>query len=323
MAYACVLGHEWGPSEQRGVFKTTDGGKNWQKVLYRDTQTGCSDIDVNPSNSNEIYAGMYTYLRQAWHLESGGRETALYKSMDGGATWKKLTNGIPAILDRIGVAVADSNPDVVYMISETPNYEGELWRSDDAGASLHSVQNDAAFWPSRVVRIGAVHADEGVLSIQVGVRIVEVVVQATVVQPLVAPNREAGDHLPAIDHALRARELHAVIGVFEAIGVRDDTVRQAQDLEKQGRWFEACCLYDELLSKDRNHAELREAYRRSLRHFRQERRLQDQPLQSVLSKMVGCKDTEHIEPIAKAAHRRRGRGQTPHLEVSRSVAEPV
>jgi photosystem II stability/assembly factor-like uncharacterized protein len=142
VVYTCVLGHEWGPSEQRGVFKSVDGGKNWQKILYRDTLTGCSDIDVNPTNSSEIYAGMYTFLRQAWHLRSGGGETALYKSTDGGATWKKLTNGIPQMLDRIGVAVARSSPDIVYMISETPNYEGEIWRSDDAGASWRVVNKD-------------------------------------------------------------------------------------------------------------------------------------------------------------------------------------
>ena len=142
VVYACAMGHEWGPNEQRGVFKSTDGGKNWQRVLFKDTQTGCSDIDVNPKNSNEIYAGMYTYLRQAWHLRSGGGETALYKSMDGGATWTKMTNGIPAMLDRIGVAVSRSNPDIVYMISETLNYQGELWRSDDAGESWRVVNTN-------------------------------------------------------------------------------------------------------------------------------------------------------------------------------------
>ena len=142
IVYACAMGHEWGPNEQRGVFKSTDGGRNWQKVLFKDTLTGCSDIDVNPANSNEIYAGMYTYLRQAWHLRSGGGETALYKSTDGGATWKKLTSGIPAMLDRIGVAVARSSPSIVYMISETPNYDGELWRSDDAGATWRVVNRD-------------------------------------------------------------------------------------------------------------------------------------------------------------------------------------
>jgi len=142
IAYACAMGHEWGPNEQRGVFKTTDGGKSWQKVLYKDMQTGCSDIDINPTNSNEIYAGMYTYLRQAWHLRSGGGETALYKSMDGGATWSKLTSGIPKMLDRIGISVARSSPNIVYMISETPNYEGELWRTDDAGATWRVVSRD-------------------------------------------------------------------------------------------------------------------------------------------------------------------------------------
>jgi photosystem II stability/assembly factor-like uncharacterized protein len=143
IVYACALGHEWGPNEQRGVFKTTDGGKNWQKVLYRDTSTGCSDIDVNPENSNEIYAGMYTFLRQAWHLRSGGGETALYKSMDGGATWKKLANGIPEMLDRIGVSISRSSPNTVYMVSETLNYGGELWRSDDSGATWRIVSTDA------------------------------------------------------------------------------------------------------------------------------------------------------------------------------------
>ncbi|MGH9408364.1 MAG: VPS10 domain-containing protein, partial [Vicinamibacterales bacterium] len=142
VVYACAMGHEWGPNEQRGVFKSTDGGKNWQRILFKDTLTGCSDIDTNPTNSNEIYAGMYTYLRQAWHLRSGGGETALYKSMDGGATWTKLTNGIPAMLDRIGVAVSRSNTDIVYMISETLNEQGELWRSDDAGASWRVVSTN-------------------------------------------------------------------------------------------------------------------------------------------------------------------------------------
>ena len=142
IVYACALGHEWGPSEQRGLFKSTDGGKNWQKILYKDTLTGCSDVDVNPGNSSEIYAGLYTYLRQAWHLRSGGGETALYKSMDGGATWKKLTNGIPAMLDRIGVSVARSSPNIVYMISETLNYDGEVWRSDDSGGTWRVVNKD-------------------------------------------------------------------------------------------------------------------------------------------------------------------------------------
>ncbi|MEO8727162.1 MAG: glycosyl hydrolase, partial [Acidobacteriaceae bacterium] len=142
IAYACAMGHEWGPNEQRGVFKTTDGGGHWQRVLYKDNLTGCSDIEVNPTNSNEIYAGMYTLLRKAWHLRSGGGETGLYKSMDGGATWNKLTNGIPAMLDRIGISMSRSEPNIVYMVSETLNYEGELWRSDDSGATWRVMSKD-------------------------------------------------------------------------------------------------------------------------------------------------------------------------------------
>lgn len=143
IAYVCAMGREWGTNEQRGVFRTSDGGKNWQKVLYKDTSTGCSDIDINPENSNEIYAGMYTFFRQAWHLRSGAGETALYKSMDGGATWKKMTNGIPQMLDRVGVSISRNNPNIVYMVSETLDYQGELWRTDDSGATWRVVSKDA------------------------------------------------------------------------------------------------------------------------------------------------------------------------------------
>jgi photosystem II stability/assembly factor-like uncharacterized protein len=149
VAYVAVLGREWGPSEERGLYKTTDGGRSWKRILYIDPQTACSDVDIDPTNANVVYAGMWTYRRYAWHLDSGGGETALYKSTDGGATWKKLTNGIPKMLDRIGVAVAPSEPDIVYMISETTNFEGEVWRSDDAGGSFRVVNKDpqVAFRP--------------------------------------------------------------------------------------------------------------------------------------------------------------------------------
>ena len=86
-----ALGREWGPNEERGVFKTVDGGKTWKKVLYVDPQTACSDIAADPGNSNIIYAGMYTYRRWAWHLESGGGNTAVYKSVNGGDTWERLS----------------------------------------------------------------------------------------------------------------------------------------------------------------------------------------------------------------------------------------
>jgi len=147
IVYACGLGREWGPNEERGVFKTVDGGKTWKKILYVDPQTACSDISADPGNSNILYAGMYTYRRWAWHLESGGGNTAVYRSFNGGDTWERLSGkdrerGLPkAEMDRIGIAVAPSDPNIVYVVSETKN-EGELWRSDDAGDHWRVVNRD-------------------------------------------------------------------------------------------------------------------------------------------------------------------------------------
>jgi len=147
LVYACGLGREWGPNEERGVFKTTDGGKSWKKILYVDAQTACSDIAADPGNSNILYAGMYTYRRWAWHLESGGGNTAVYRSIDGGNTWERLSGkdrdrGLPKTeMDRIGISVAPSDPGVVYVVSETKT-EGELWRSDDGGDHWRTVNRD-------------------------------------------------------------------------------------------------------------------------------------------------------------------------------------
>ncbi len=147
IVYACVLGREWGPSEERGVFRTADGGATWKKVLYVDQQTSCSDITADPNNSNILYAGMYTYRRWAWHLESGSGNTAVWKSVNGGTTWERLSGpdrllGLPRkAMDRIGVAVAPSDPNIVYVLSETKD-EGELWRSDDAGRTWRTVNRD-------------------------------------------------------------------------------------------------------------------------------------------------------------------------------------
>ncbi len=147
LVYVCALGHTWGPNEERGVFKTTDGGKTWSKILYKNDLTGCSDLDIDPTNSNIVYAGLYTHRRYPWYFTSGAGETALYKSGDGGATWTKLsgagnTRGLPkGDMDRIGISVHRANPDVVYMLTETKD-EGMLWRSDDGGESWRSVNRD-------------------------------------------------------------------------------------------------------------------------------------------------------------------------------------
>ena len=141
-AYVCAMGHAWGPNPERGVFKTTDGGESWEKVLYRNQDTGCSDIAMNWSNPRILYAGMWTFRRRPWRFDDGGGETALYRSNDSGETWEKLTNGMPTgPMARIGVSIAQSDPDTLYMITEAKD-EGMLWRSDDGGDSWRMVNDD-------------------------------------------------------------------------------------------------------------------------------------------------------------------------------------
>jgi photosystem II stability/assembly factor-like uncharacterized protein len=140
IAYVCALGHAWGPNEERGVFRTRDAGRSWQKVLYRDQDTGCSDIAMEPGNPRTLYAGMYTFRRKPWRFDSGGKETALYKSTDAGDNWQKLSGGgMPTEpMDRIGIGVSASSPNIVYMITETKT-QGVLFRSEDRGATWTMV----------------------------------------------------------------------------------------------------------------------------------------------------------------------------------------
>lgn len=104
-----VLGHAWGPSVDRGVFRTTDGGKTWKKVLYVDDTTGVSSLIMDPGNPMVLFAGFWPVRRYPWMLESGGPSGGLYRSVDGGVTWKKLTEGLPeGNIGRIGLAASRS-----------------------------------------------------------------------------------------------------------------------------------------------------------------------------------------------------------------------
>ncbi len=156
--YVGVLGALWGDSEERGVYKSTDGGKTWDKILYIDTKTGCSDLVMDPADPNTLYASFWEFRRTAWSFSSGGNNSALYKSTDGGKTWNKIHNGFPSgQLGRIAVAVAPSNPDIVYSVLETENPEDNgLYRSDDGGSSWTHLNNDFGlvvrpFYFSRIV----------------------------------------------------------------------------------------------------------------------------------------------------------------------------
>jgi len=153
--YVCATGHAWNSNEERGVFKTTDGGKTWKKILYVNADTGCSDIALDSQMPNVLYAGMWQFRRQPDFFNSGGPGSGLYKSTDGGDHWQKLSNGLPSgNFGRIAVAPAPSRPSVVYALVEAKG--GGLFRSDDLGEHWKLV-NDAfntvirPFYFSRIV----------------------------------------------------------------------------------------------------------------------------------------------------------------------------
>ncbi|MFQ5705006.1 MAG: hypothetical protein ACE5HT_13425 [Gemmatimonadales bacterium] len=141
VALVCALGHQWGANEERGVFKTTDGGTTWKKVLYIDQDTGCSDMDIDLSNPRNVYAGMWTFRRKPWRFDDGGKETALYVSRDGGDTWKKITTTPKEPMARIGLSVAQSHPNIVYMVTEYKT-AGTLFRSEDYGEHWKMINDD-------------------------------------------------------------------------------------------------------------------------------------------------------------------------------------
>ncbi|MGZ4895161.1 MAG: hypothetical protein ACXVJ0_01960 [Candidatus Angelobacter sp.] len=136
-----VLGHAWGPNADRGVFRTTDGGKTWQKVLFIDEDTGASSLIMDPGNPMVLFAGMWRVRRYPWALDSGGTSGGIFRSSDGGNTWKKLTEGLPTDpTGRIGLGAAPSNPRHIYALVE--NKKGTLYDSNDLGDHWKMVSNN-------------------------------------------------------------------------------------------------------------------------------------------------------------------------------------
>jgi photosystem II stability/assembly factor-like uncharacterized protein len=140
LVYVGALGHVFGPNKERGVFLSADGGRTWEKVLYTDDRHGVADLDIDPRNPNILFAALWRFERKPWTFTSGDEEGGLWKSVDAGRTWKKVTQGLPKLVGRIGVRVSPSNPRVVYAMTESP--EGTLYRSDDRGESFRCVSKD-------------------------------------------------------------------------------------------------------------------------------------------------------------------------------------
>jgi photosystem II stability/assembly factor-like uncharacterized protein len=169
VAWVAALGRLWGENPERGVFKTTDGGRTWRKVLSVDDRTGAADLVADPSNPNKLFAAMWDHRRQPWTFRSGGPGSGLYVTYDGGESWKRLTedDGLPkGDLGRIGLAVSRSHPETVYALVEAA--KSALVRSDDGGRTWKTVNEDQRtadrpfyyadirvdpVWPNRVYNI--------------------------------------------------------------------------------------------------------------------------------------------------------------------------
>ncbi len=143
LVYVAALGHVWGPNEQRGVFRSKDGGKTWEKVLSRGNKAGAIDLILDPGNPNTIYAGFWEVYRKPWTLESGGPGGGIFKSTDGGDTWIELTKnpGLPrGMIGKVGIAVSPANPERVWAIVEAE--DGGVFRSDNGGQTWTKVNEE-------------------------------------------------------------------------------------------------------------------------------------------------------------------------------------
>ncbi len=167
VVFVAALGHPFGPNPERGIFRTLDGGKTWEKVLYKDENTGGIDVAFD-HNPNILFAALWQARRTAWNLNDGGPGSGLYRSTDGGTTWKNLEeHGLPkGPFGRIGVAVA-ANSDRVYALIEAHNPDGGLYRSDDGGESWRLINPSHSLWqrPWYYMHVIADPRDENVLYI--------------------------------------------------------------------------------------------------------------------------------------------------------------
>ncbi len=129
VVYVGSMGHTWGPSPERGVFRTKDGGKTWEKVLFKSENSGCIDMVMNPSNPKELFAAVWEFERKAWGAKTGGAESGIWRSVDGGDTWEEITRneGLPeGMMGRIGLTISAADAKRVYALVDSETQAGAL-----------------------------------------------------------------------------------------------------------------------------------------------------------------------------------------------------
>lgn len=140
--YITAQGAQYGPSQERGVYRTQDGGKNWSKILTVDQNTGASSLSMDMNNPRILYASMWEHRRYPWIMESGGKQSGLYKSTDGGDTWDQLKRGLPKAFGKSGISVSRANSERVFAVIEAEGEKGGVYRSDDAGKTWKIINKN-------------------------------------------------------------------------------------------------------------------------------------------------------------------------------------
>jgi len=142
--YVGAQGNPWGPNQERGMYRSTDGGESWEKIFYVSEDAGIVDLSVSTENPRFMMATSWDFSRRPWVVKSGGPGSGVWKTMDGGETWSEITAGLPELMGKIGVSISPADPNVVYLAIEAVPGEGGVYRSDDGGESFRHVSDDAA-----------------------------------------------------------------------------------------------------------------------------------------------------------------------------------